>query len=152
FPKSCLECASRGQCLAQFVTSHDPHKTKTCKSVAQQLQIACCRISKTVCLSQPRKEIVQIPAHQFETENLVACYLSVHDSAHEPGVISSRVDSEFRGVTRFGLRKKKLLRHPCTPGIAQTVRQQIAPRTRNRADYITAPRMTQLMKQASHLV
>src|SRR6185503_7364691 len=152
FPKSCLKCASCGQCLAQFVTSHDSQKTKTGKSSPQQLKVACRRISKTMCLSQMREKIIQVPAHQLETEHLVARYFCVHDSAHVPGVISNWVDSEFCGIARFGLRKKKLLRHSCPSGIAQSVREQIASRSRNRADHITAPRMTQLMKQASHLV
>src|SRR5260370_32585955 len=122
FPKSCLKCASRGQCLAQFVTSHDAQKTKTGESVAEQLQIACCRISKIVCLSQPREEIVQIPAHQFETEHLVACYLCVHDSADIRGVISSPINPELRGIAGFGLWQKKLFRHPCPAGLAHSVR------------------------------
>src|SRR4029077_9699022 len=152
FPKSCLKCASRGQCLAQFVTSHDAQKTKTGESAAQQVQIACCRISKTVCFSQARDEIVQVPAHQFEAEDLVGCYLCVHDSADIRGVISSPINPELRGVAGFGLRQKKLFRHACPAGVAQPVRQQIAARTRNRANNVTTPRMTQLMKQTSHLV
>src|SRR5260370_4817219 len=152
FPKSCLKCASRGQCLAQFVTSHDAQKTKTGESAAQQLQIACCRISKIVCLSQPREEIVQIPAHQFETEHLVARYLCVHDGAHIRGVINSRINSELLGIAGFRLRQKKLFRQACPAGVAQSVGEQIAPRTRNRANHITAPRVPQLMKQTAHLI
>src|SRR5207302_611141 len=134
FPKSCLKCSSRGECLAQFVTSHNSNKTKTRESAAQQLQIACCRISKTVCLSQPREEIVQIPAHQFETEHLVACYLCVHDSADICGVISSPINPELRGIAGFGLWQKKLFRHACSAGVAQPVGEQIAPRTRDRSN------------------
>src|SRR4029077_4314257 len=152
FPKSCLKCASRGQCLAQFVTSRDAQKTKTRESAAQQLQVAGCRVSKTVCLSEPPKEIVQVPAHQFEAEHLVARYLCIHDSAHVCGVISSPIDPELRGIARFGLRQKKLLGHACSARVAQSVREQIASRTRNRANHITTPRMTQLMKQTSHLL
>src|SRR5260370_33978227 len=129
FPKSCLKCASRGQCLAQFVTSHDAQKTKTGESVAQQLQIAWCRISKTVCLSQPREEIVQIPAHQFETEHLVARYLCVHDCAHVRGVVNSRINSELLDIAGSRLRQKKLFWNACSAGGAQSVREQIGPRT-----------------------
>src|SRR2546421_8639351 len=152
FPKSCLKCASRRQCLAQFVTSRDAQKTKTGESAAQQLQIARCRISKTVCLSQPREEIVQIPAHQFETEHLVARYLCVHDGAHIRVVVHSRINSELPGIAGFRLRQKKLFRNACSAGVAQSVGEQIAPRTRNRANHITALRMPQLMKQTAHLI
>src|SRR5712672_609605 len=133
------------------MTSHDAQKTKTGKSAAQQFQIAWCRISKTVCLPQPREEIVQIPAHQFETEHLVTRYLCVHDGAHIRGVINSRINSELLDIAGFRLRQKKLFRHACSAGVAQSVAEQIAPRTRNCANHITTPRVPQLMKQTSHL-
>src|SRR5215469_8421447 len=134
------------------MTPHDAHKTKTRKSLAQQFQIACCRISKTACPAQPCEEIVQIPAHQFKAEHLVACCLCVHHSAYVHGIISSWINPELRGITRFGFRQKKLLRHARSAGVAQSITQQIAARPRNRADCVTAPRMPQLVKQTSHLV
>src|SRR5262249_27138598 len=96
--------------------------------------------------------VVQIPAHQLKTEHLVACCLCIHDRAYVRGVISSRINPEVGGITGFALRQKKLLRYSCPAGVTQSIREQIAARTRNRANHITAPRMTQLMKQTSHLV
>src|SRR5438093_1822204 len=121
FPKSCLQCTSRRQGLAQLVATHDADKEKTRESLSQQVQIARRRIAKSVCLSQTREKIVQVPAHQFETEDLVVCSFAVRDAAHVRSIIGGRVEPELCGIARFVFRQKKLFRHARAACVAQSI-------------------------------
>src|SRR5262249_55057379 len=107
--------------------------------------------AKSACTSQSSEEIIQVPAHQFKTEHLIASRFRADDAAHVTGIISIWIQPELGTVAGFSLWEKELLRHAPAASRAQAIRQQVASRTRNCADNVTASRMAQFVKQTSHL-
>ncbi len=78
------------------------------------------------------------------------CGPCTHDAAHILRVIGNRIYAKLRSIPCLELREEKLLWHARPTRGAQSIRQKVAARSWNCANNVTAPRMTQLMKKATH--
>jgi hypothetical protein len=150
FPKTSLKRTSCRQCLPEFVAPGDVHKLKTRKSISQKLEIAGSRVTESASCAQAAKKIFKVPTHQFKAEDFIGGRFRADDVAHIPSIILSRIETVLRTVIPFEFLQKKLLRSACLARSMQAVGQQIAARTRNCADHVTATRMAQVMKRTSH--